>query len=70
MCHPVYDHNGFVATDALGHIKHGHTLLAPMNQRWPLDIYIYIYIYIYMYVIHQRNAILPRCYSDKNFCKV
>ena len=33
MCPPGYHHNGFVATDALGHMVYGYTLLAPMNQR-------------------------------------
>ena len=29
---PGYRHNGFVATDALGHMIYGYTLLVPMNQ--------------------------------------
>ena len=36
MDHPVYHHNGFVATHALGHMKdmkYGYTLPVPMNQR-------------------------------------
>ena len=33
MCPPGYHHNGFVATDALGHMVYGYTLLVPMNQR-------------------------------------
>ena len=33
MCPPGYHHNGFVATDALGHMMYGYTLLVPMNQR-------------------------------------
>ena len=32
MSHPVYHHNVFAATHALGHIKYGYTLLAPINQ--------------------------------------
>ena len=32
MCPPGYHHNGFVATNALGHMMYGYTLLAPMNQ--------------------------------------
>ena len=37
MCPPGYQHNGFVATHALGHMMYG-------------DIYTYIYIYIYIYL--------------------
>ena len=33
MCLPGYHHNGFVATDALGHMMYEYTLLVPMNQR-------------------------------------
>ena len=33
MCPPGYHHNGFVATDALGHMMYEYTLLVPMNQR-------------------------------------
>ena len=33
MCPPGYQHNGFVATHALGHIMYGYTLLVSMNQR-------------------------------------
>ena len=33
MCPPGYYHNGFVATDALGHMMYEYTLLVPMNQR-------------------------------------
>ena len=33
MCPPGYHHNGFVATDALGHMMYGYTLLVPMNQK-------------------------------------
>ena len=33
MCPPGYDHNGFVATHAIGHMKYGYTRLVPMNQR-------------------------------------
>ena len=36
MCPPGYDHNGFVATHALGH----------------MNIYIYIYTYIYYVYIY------------------
>ena len=32
-CPPGYQHNGFVATDLLGHMMCGYTLLVPMNQR-------------------------------------
>ena len=32
MCPPGYHHNGFVATDALGHMMYEYTLLVPMNQ--------------------------------------
>ena len=32
MCPPSYHHNGFVTTNALGHMMYGYTLLAPMNQ--------------------------------------
>ena len=28
---PGYHHNGFVATDALGHMIYGYTLLVPMK---------------------------------------
>ena len=28
-----YDHNGSVATHAVGHMMYGYTLLVPMNQR-------------------------------------
>ena len=31
-CPPGYHRNGFVATDALGHMMYGYTLLVPMNQ--------------------------------------
>ena len=30
---PGYHHNGFVATNAFGHIMYGYTLLVPMNQK-------------------------------------
>ena len=30
---PCYHHNGFVATQALGHMMYGYTLLVPMSQR-------------------------------------
>ena len=33
MCPPGYQHNGFVAIHALGHMMYGYTLLVPMNQR-------------------------------------
>ena len=33
MCPPGYHHNDFVATDGLGHMMYGYTLLVPMNQR-------------------------------------
>ena len=33
MCPPVYHHNGFVATHALGHMMYDYPLLVPMNQR-------------------------------------
>ena len=33
MCRPGYDHNGFVATRALGCMMYGYTLLVTMNQR-------------------------------------
>ena len=33
MCPPRNHHNGFVASDALGHMMYGYTLLVPMNQR-------------------------------------
>ena len=33
MSLPVYHHNGFMATHALGHMMYGYTLLVPMNQR-------------------------------------
>ena len=33
MYPPGYHHNGFVATDALGHMMYEYTLLVPMNQR-------------------------------------
>ena len=29
MCPPGYHHNGFVATQALGHMMYGYTLLVP-----------------------------------------
>ena len=29
---PGYHHNGFVTTQALGHMMYGYTLLVPMNQ--------------------------------------
>ena len=34
MCPPPpgYHHNGFVTTQALGHMMYGYTLLVPMNQ--------------------------------------
>ena len=32
MCPPGYDHNGFVATHALGHMMCGYTLLIPINR--------------------------------------
>ena len=35
MCLPSYHHNGFVATDALGHRMYGYTLLVQMNQIVP-----------------------------------
>ena len=34
-CPPGYQYNGFVATDLLGHMMCGYTLLVPMNQRVP-----------------------------------
>ena len=33
MCPPDCQHNGFVATHALGHMIYGYTLLVPVNQR-------------------------------------
>ena len=33
MCPPSYHHNGFVATDALGHMIYDYILLVPMNQK-------------------------------------
>ena len=33
MCPPVYHHDSFVVTPALGHMMYGYTLLVPMNQR-------------------------------------
>ena len=33
MCPSGYHHNGFVATNALGHMMYGYILLVPMNQR-------------------------------------
>ena len=33
MCPPGYHHNGFVATDALGHMIYDYILLVPMNQK-------------------------------------
>ena len=33
MCPTSYCHNGFVTTDALGHMMYGYTFLVPMNQR-------------------------------------
>ena len=33
MCPLDYHHNGFVATDALGHMMYSYTLLVPINQR-------------------------------------
>ena len=33
MCPPGYQHNGFVATHALGQMMYGYTLLIPMNRR-------------------------------------
>ena len=32
MCPIGYHHNGFVATNALGHMIYVYTLLVPMNQ--------------------------------------
>ena len=33
ICPPVYNHNGFVATRALGHTTYGYTLLVLMKQK-------------------------------------
>ena len=33
QCPPVYHHNGFVASHALGHMIYSYTLQVPMNQR-------------------------------------
>ena len=33
MCSSDYYHNGFVATNAIGYMMFGYTLLIPMNQR-------------------------------------
>ena len=33
MFPPGYHDNGFLATDALGHMMYGYKLLVPMNQR-------------------------------------
>ena len=33
MFPPVYHHNGFVATHAVGHMLYGYTSLVPVNQR-------------------------------------
>ena len=33
MCPSGYHHDGFVATDALGHMMYGYIFLVPMNQR-------------------------------------
>ena len=32
-CPPSYQHNGFAASHALGHMMYGSTLLVPINQR-------------------------------------
>ena len=34
MCPSGYQHNGFIATHAFGHMTYGYILL-PMNQRMP-----------------------------------
>ena len=71
MCPPGYQHNGFVATHALGHIMYAYTLLVPMNQRvlnklskeliYPYYIYIYIHIYIHIYIYN-----IYACMTSKN----
>ena len=33
MFPPVYHHNGFAATHAVGHMLYGYTSLVPVNQR-------------------------------------
>ena len=33
MCPPGYHRNDFVATNGLGNMMYGYTLLVPMNQR-------------------------------------
>ena len=40
MCPLGYNHNGFVATHALGHMMYGYTLLVPMNQCGNVQPYI------------------------------
>ena len=37
MCTPGYHHNGFVATDALGHMMYGYTLLVPCAHVYELS---------------------------------
>ena len=32
VCHPVYHHNDFTATHALGHMIYGYTLLVLMKE--------------------------------------
>ena len=45
MCPPGYYHNGFVVTDALGHMMYGLEYIYIYK-------YIYIYIYTYIYVLY------------------
>ena len=38
MCPPVYHHNGFVATHALGHMMYGYIYINKTNlQIWIID---------------------------------
>ena len=48
MCPPVYHHNGFVATHALGDMMYGCAVVQ-------LYIYICIYIYILSFKEIKRN---------------
>ena len=56
---PGYHHNGFVTTDALGHMVYGYTLLVPMNQRvlsklskeYKQDEHNNIYVFITTYIM-------------------
>ena len=66
MCPPVYHHNGFVATHALGHIYiciYVHIWTCKYIYIYIYSyIFIYIYIYIYIHIYSSTHINTYTCY--------